>query len=208
MTPLHSVIEIHFDDIALLLLKQSTIHVNLKNKDGNTPLHMLAVSKLDKTIEIAAALLSMGANINEKNNEGDTPMHIAVGTIVKRKGNISLLQFLSERGADAYITNNKGETPLSLATKNGQYGIADILQTPPSSPSLARSSSRSSLNSSNSSLSFDSDFDDTPKQKSQEMGLKPEKKEKKEKRGMLARLRKGAKTMNEKSLLQLAKLKE
>jgi len=82
---------------------------NAKDKEGNTPLHLLpfghrfTVNSGGADAEIAQLLLQYGANPNIQNNKGDTPAHTSAC-------NYSILRLLDARGADFTIKNNTGKT--------------------------------------------------------------------------------------------------
>ena len=75
--------------------------VNIKDKKGNTPLHIV------KEAKIARCLINHGANINAKNEYGFTPLHMA-----SRKGRIEVVKLLLEKGAQIEAKDNLGRTPL------------------------------------------------------------------------------------------------
>ena len=90
--------------------------LNLKDKDGNTALH-LAVNTSDSIL--IESLLEAGANINLKDNDGNTALHLAV-----IRGDSISIESLLEAGADRTISNNNGQSPLDLAYENG---VDDII---------------------------------------------------------------------------------
>ena len=108
--------------------------LNLKDKDGNTALH-LAVNTCDSIV--IESLLEAGANINLKNKDGDTALHLAVvicASIVTKD--------LLEAGADKTILNNNGKSPLDFANELGDDEIIDLFflhppgNEPPREPAL------------------------------------------------------------------------
>jgi len=110
-------------EIAEFLLKQGA-NVNLKDKDGYTPLHNTADSfvkgRPPKRTEpernrIAALLLKYGAQVNATINHGETPLHRAVLT-----NNVALVQLLIEIGANPNIQQAQGMTPLHFALSAGK----------------------------------------------------------------------------------------
>ena len=76
--------------------------VNVKDNNGNTPLHFA------QTKEIAENLIKYGANVNARNKQGETPLHIT------RDNDIAVVLF--ENYADVTIKDNKGRTPLNNDT--------------------------------------------------------------------------------------------
>jgi len=100
--------------------------VNAKDKDGNTPLHLVAIREGrayegQAYREIARLLVEKGAQLNEKNNKGETPLYLAlyeesVGTallIIHAGGNIH--------------EEIKNTTPLCEAVRCGQLEIIQLL---------------------------------------------------------------------------------
>jgi ankyrin repeat protein len=105
-------------EIAEFLIKRGA-NVNVKDKDGYTPLHNTADSfvkgRPPKRTEaernrIAALLLKHGAHVNATINHGETPLHDAVLT-----NNVALIQLLLENGANPNIQQAQGMTPLHFA---------------------------------------------------------------------------------------------
>jgi ankyrin repeat protein len=58
------------------ILIQVGVNINVKNSDGNTPLH-LAVGGSSALISL---LIQVGANINVKNSDGNTPLMLAIAS--------------------------------------------------------------------------------------------------------------------------------
>ena len=98
---------------------------DMKNNQGDTPLHIVAeyASRKDKdesveyNKEIMRTLCDLPQivdNVSAKNNEGDTPLHIAM----RRWFPLSALEIISgllRHGADPNVKNNNGDTPLHVA---------------------------------------------------------------------------------------------
>ncbi|OUC44198.1 ankyrin repeat protein [Trichinella nativa] len=81
--------------------------VNVKNKDGQTALHVHTSSgKLDCVL----VLYYKGANVNVVDNKGNTCLHIAVAN-----GYELLVKALLVLGADPNVVNCEGETPRHIA---------------------------------------------------------------------------------------------
>ncbi|MHC4086880.1 MAG: ankyrin repeat domain-containing protein [Planctomycetota bacterium] len=122
-TALHAAAYKGHIEIAEFLLKQGA-NVNVKDKDGYTPLHNTADSFLKgfprKRTEanrnrIAALLLKHGADVNATTNHGETPLHSAALT-----NNVALVHLLLENGADPNIQQSQGMTPLHFALCAGK----------------------------------------------------------------------------------------
>jgi ankyrin repeat protein len=58
---------------------------------------------------VAAVLLSHGADVNARDGEGKTPLHFA-----SQQGQLQAVEWLLKNGADVNAKDNKGVTPLSL----------------------------------------------------------------------------------------------
>ncbi|WP_300367280.1 ankyrin repeat domain-containing protein [Brachyspira sp.] len=125
-TSLHYIIENHsnklLESVNLLLSKNAD--PNIKDKDGNTPLH-LAVINANKSrneyIQVINALIKYNANINALNNKNQLALNIAVYNNDTEISNI-LINAKSD-------LNNKddGYAPLHMAVKNNNMAIADSL---------------------------------------------------------------------------------
>ena len=100
------------------MLIEHGAHVDEKDGDGSTPLH-LAVGY--NKHEIAAELLSKcDPNIQDK--QGMTPLHIAC-----IDGDLSMVKSLIDHGARVDDKDYDGNTPFSLALKYKEYTLALVL---------------------------------------------------------------------------------
>lgn len=122
-TALHATAHKGHVEIAEFLIKHGA-NVNVKDKDGYTPLHNTADSfvkgRPPKRTEaernrIAALLLKHGAHVNATINHGETPLHDAALT-----NNVALVQLLLENGANPNIQQAQGITPLHFALSAGK----------------------------------------------------------------------------------------
>lgn len=129
-TALHATAHAGHVEIAEFLIQQGA-NVNVRDKDGYTPLHNTADSfvkgRPPKRTEadrnrIAALLLKHGALVNANINHGDTPLHGAVET-----NNVALVQLLLENGANANIQQAQGMTPLHFALSAGN-GLVQVVR--------------------------------------------------------------------------------
>jgi len=91
----------------------------LKNKEGCNPLHtacfrnftLIAFSLIEETKPRTDAI-TVKQFINEKESNGDPPIHYA-----SYRGNIELIKYLVENGADINVKNDKGLNVMHLASQ-------------------------------------------------------------------------------------------
>jgi len=118
-TPLHKVAMGTSKEIAELLLSKGA-DVNAREKDGGTPLHLVAALSGDK--EIAELLLAKGADVNAKDNNGFTPLlRGAYG------GHKDVVELLLAKGADINAKDKWGNTPLHSAISGEKKDIVELL---------------------------------------------------------------------------------
>ena len=91
--------------------------INLKDKDGNSFLHLVTIEDIP---ELAKYFIEKGSNINLKNNDGDTPLHIAMRYKYKE-----IIDLLLSNGARIDIANNSNEIVYDLASSEmkKKYGM-------------------------------------------------------------------------------------
>ena len=115
--PIHLAAENGHVETVLALLDQFDAEVNLKDSDGNTPLHCVVINQYnphrmrDKEYfnETARVLLKYKVYINEQNIWGDTPLHLAAANQYQR-----IAELLLEVGANPVITNNEQLKPIDI----------------------------------------------------------------------------------------------
>ena len=95
--PIHLAVSNLYLDVVQALLEAggSEIQLDVKDKDGETPLSLAIKAPFKKGREIAAALINAGANINQRNEQGLTLLHQAI-----LKEDSAMAIFLLENGAD------------------------------------------------------------------------------------------------------------
>ena len=92
---------------------------DIKNIDGNTPLHLAALSGKEY---VSYRLIKLGSNIQKTNNMGDTVLHSAV-----RGGNLKVVSILLHNNASVFVKNRLGETPLHTAIMNPEKDIKTVM---------------------------------------------------------------------------------
>ncbi|CAH0477798.1 unnamed protein product [Peronospora belbahrii] len=88
-------------------------YVNMKNKAGFTPLHLVVQNDEDEGFEAAKVcvwLIENGADPNAIDENGDTALHYAV-----ELDRYDLVETLMKRGADSSIKNLKGLSAMEIA---------------------------------------------------------------------------------------------
>jgi ankyrin repeat protein len=93
--------------------------VNRTDPDGTTTLHW-AVHNDD--VELAARLITAGADVNAKNDYGATPMSEAAVA-----GNPAMLDLLLKAGANVESPNADGQTALMVVARTGRVEAAALL---------------------------------------------------------------------------------
>jgi ankyrin repeat protein len=98
-------------DMILLFIKK--IDVNIKNKNNDTPLHVLC--KHINSIKKMQLFIKNGADINAINNDGNTPLHILSKSYDYHNNNNKDAIFLivnNIKKVNINIKNNEGKTPI------------------------------------------------------------------------------------------------
>lgn len=146
----------HFWDLCKELIARG-VNLNVKNKQGFSPIHVFAQEGHDELITLAVnnaayvnrknmrgetplyfasradkessvrVLISLGGEVNTLTSHNDSPMHWAA-----RNGNAALSRILIEHGAHVHGENDLGETPVSLATNDelrSELEKASLMQT-------------------------------------------------------------------------------
>lgn len=103
------------DLVAVRALLERGADVNVRDKEGTTPLAFDISSVPDnaKALAIAGMLIRAGANVNLKDKSETTPLKLAVYQFEDRDG--ELVKLLLEAGADANAADDYGTTVLMHA---------------------------------------------------------------------------------------------
>jgi len=116
----------------LLLDRGAPIDRRANTKFRNTPLQ---VSLLTGQEEMAAFLVSRGADVRIEQDEGFTALHEAA-----QIGSEKLIALLLDAGADPNSRAKDGRTPLAIARKSGHERAAKLLQSRGAKESVAADS--------------------------------------------------------------------
>lgn len=100
------------------LLKRG-VNPNIRDKDGQTPLHNAAYLG---HVAVAKLLLEHGADIHARDNANWTPLHDAASG-----GHVDVVKLLLEHGADPNIKDKNGNTLLHWAAYKGYFDVARLL---------------------------------------------------------------------------------
>lgn len=105
-TRLHQATRLGCEELVWHFLSAESVHANVQNNNGTTPLHISATSG---DVSISSMLLSYGAQPNAKALDGSRPLHNAV-----LSNHLHLVRLLLTYGADPNLTNFQGKTPIQL----------------------------------------------------------------------------------------------
>jgi ankyrin repeat protein len=107
----------------LLLDHGASVHV--RNKNGQTPLHLASEHHHSG---IVALLLKFGLDVDAQDNDNMTPLLLASGRDPYDDARATeAAQLLLDHGASVHVRNKNGQTPLHLASQHGLYGIVALL---------------------------------------------------------------------------------
>ncbi|KAK6291223.1 hypothetical protein J4Q44_G00383770 [Coregonus suidteri] len=109
--PLHFTAASRHGALCLELLVGNGALVNIKSKDGKTPLHMTAIHG---RFSRSQAIIQNGAEIDCEDKNGNTPLHISA-----RYGHELLINTLITNGADTSKRGVHGMFPLHLSALSG-----------------------------------------------------------------------------------------
>jgi uncharacterized protein len=95
------------------------------NEDDPEGMSYLSWAVVENHLDLAEALLDLGANINHVDNFGYTP---ALYAATIDHGDTEVLELLIERGADLTVANKENHTALSNARRFGYPEIVALLE--------------------------------------------------------------------------------
>src|SRR5215217_391925 len=108
-------------DIATELIR-SGADVNARDKNSETPLHFAAHAF---NPDAAKLLLQNKAEVDALDSYGNTPLSTAV---FESRGRGSVIELLTQSGADKDLKNNYGVSPSDLAESIANYNLKKFLQ--------------------------------------------------------------------------------
>jgi ankyrin repeat protein len=113
----------HLGLVEYLLTRNPDVDAVARNPMGVTALHS-AAAHYQKNIALAIvkALVGAGASVNAKQAEDFTALHAAA-----QSGNVELVRFLLDNGADAHSKAAGGKMPYDFAVENGHLDAAELL---------------------------------------------------------------------------------
>ncbi len=124
-TPLHCYVESTHSNLSeekikkiFEILMESGADLSIKDRDGNTPLHLAAQSCNIVTLK---CLLEHGANVNEKNNDKQTSLHCVFTShhfLRFSQDIVECIIILKDSGAEINAKDKDDNTPLHLAIKS------------------------------------------------------------------------------------------
>ncbi len=118
-TPLHQMVLDNDKQGVIKQFKESNAALAIKNKEGNTPLHLACELGYR---EIVQSILAEGPDVNARNYKYATPLHSAV-----EEGHKGVIKLLVEAGAEIETRNNLSQTPLHIAAVKGRIACSQIL---------------------------------------------------------------------------------
>jgi ankyrin repeat protein len=113
-------------DLSLVrrLVEADPGRVNLRDRDGRTPLYDAAIQG---EVKVAAYLLSHGADVNARDRARSTPLLVAIYEEPLAAPHTRIAAFLLAHGADPVARDRDGDTPLHVAVSEGESGVVELL---------------------------------------------------------------------------------
>ena len=121
-TPVHAALRLQHLRMFELFVSYG-ISLDVRDFDGQTPLHLAATNTL---VEGARIIIRQKVDINARDNNGWTPLHQIIDVYPLEK-KLEIMRLLLEHGADVGARNNDFLTPLHFAAGSGQLVAAQLL---------------------------------------------------------------------------------
>jgi ankyrin repeat protein len=102
------------------ILNNQYVDINIQNIDGNTPLHLSLIYKIEDITEKLLNNTKYICDVNMQNNDGNTPLHMVIINKQIKFINPILKNKISPK---IEIQNNDGDTPLHLSYKDKNIDI-------------------------------------------------------------------------------------
>eukprot|EP01114_Cavostelium_apophysatum_P014059 TRINITY_DN3544_c0_g1_i1.p1 TRINITY_DN3544_c0_g1~~TRINITY_DN3544_c0_g1_i1.p1 ORF type:complete len:1120 (+),score=330.70 TRINITY_DN3544_c0_g1_i1:85-3444(+) len=109
-------------EIGGMLIDRAPHLVNLRNRNGETPLHKAIFNPAVRVL-MCKLLISRGVDVNVANSKGETALHYS-----SRLGRKDLVKLLLHAGADFTIQAENASTALDLAVQANQEETVEILK--------------------------------------------------------------------------------
>jgi ankyrin repeat protein len=116
-SPIHYATQGGNIELLNLLVKEYGSKIDIKDLEGNAPIHFAIIHNHKSLIE---PLLKLGSDLNEKNNKGQTPLHLAA-----LNGFTGVLEKLLKFNAEVKIKDNEGSLPIYSAGKAAVLSISN-----------------------------------------------------------------------------------
>jgi ankyrin repeat protein len=97
-------------------------HSKISFIPSNTPLHAAIAG--ERNMDVIKLFMTHNAHTNLSDSNGHTSLH----TAAFHDDNIEIIRLLIEHGADINAVDREGETALSLAVKQGNHNVAELLR--------------------------------------------------------------------------------
>jgi ankyrin repeat protein len=110
------------------------VYANIRNKDGETPLHVASKKGDTNTVKV---LLRNNANVNAKTNRGEIPLHFA--------SSAQVAELLLKKNPNPNVEDLNGETPLFAASSRGYTDTVEILLQKKANPNIKNKYKRTPL---------------------------------------------------------------
>ncbi len=101
-------------------LQDLGLKANIVAKDGSTPLHRIALSKVKP--EILQFFIDAGANVDQQDEEGNTPFLNA-----SFRNSLENVKILAQRSGNLNAVNHSGQSALMLAMENNSPEVVEFL---------------------------------------------------------------------------------